>query len=97
MLASRSGRIAPEATAEWAQLRASDATVFVRRCDVADASATRRLLAATAAIAAPLRGVWHAAGVLADGLLPKQTAETLAKVFGPKAHGAWTLQRACAA
>ena len=32
--------------------------------------------------------MWHAAGVLADGLLPRQTAETLRRVYGPKAHGA---------
>ena len=35
------------------------------------------------------QGVWHAAGVLADGLLPKQAAATMARVYGPKAHAAW--------
>ena len=44
-----------------------------------------------------LEGVWHAAGVLADGLLARQTAATLARVYGPKAHGAWALQRGTAA
>ena len=56
----------------------------------------RRLLALTAG-AARLRGVWHAAGVLSDALLARQTAATLARVYGPKAHGAWALQRCTAA
>ena len=40
-------------------------------------------------------GVWHAAGVLADGLLTSQVAGSLARVCAPKTHGACTLQRAC--
>ena len=44
----------------------------------------------------PLAGVWHAAGVLADGVLPSQTGAMAARVYAPKAHGAWTLQAACA-
>ena len=43
-----------------------------------------------------LRGVWHAAGVLSDALLARQTAATLVRVYGPKAHGAWALQRCTA-
>ena len=39
----------------------------------------------------------HAAGVLSDALLARQTAATLARVYGPKAHGAWALQRCTAA
>ena len=46
-----------------------------------------------AASASPA-GVWHAAGVLADGVLPGQTAEGLARVYAPKAHGTWALHRA---
>ena len=40
-------------------------------------------------------GVWNAAGVLADGVLPRQTAQALAHVYAPKADGAWALHRAC--
>ena len=36
-------------------------------------------------------GVCHAAGVLADGVLLKQSANTLARVLAPKAHGASVL------
>ena len=96
VLASRSGALAESAAAEWALLGASGAAVRIARCDAADAAAVRRLLA-SAEGAARLRGVWHAAGVLSDALLARQTAATLARVYGPKAHGAWALQRGTAA
>ena len=96
VLASRSGALARGGAAEWALLGASGAAVRIARCDAADPAAVRRLLAWTAG-AAQLRGVWHAAGVLSDALLARQTAATLARVYGPKAHGAWALQRCTAA
>ena len=40
--------------------------------------------------------MWHAAGVLSDGLLRSQTAATVRRVFAPKAVGAWALQQAAA-
>ena len=97
VLASRSGALARGAAAEWALLGASGAAVRIARCDAADPAAVRRLLLASTAGAAQLRGVWHAAGVLSDALLARQTAATLARVYGPKAHGAWALQRGTAA
>ena len=97
VLASRSGRVGGESAAEWARLRASGASVRLERCDVADPAATRQLLARVQHALPRLHGVWHAAGVLADGLLPQQTAATLQRVFGPKAVAAWGLQRGCAA
>ena len=45
---------------------------------------------------ARLAGAWHAAGVLSDGLLHSQTAQTFKRVFAPKAFGGWSLQAACA-
>ena len=94
VLASRSGALARGAGAEWALLGASGADVRIARCDAGDPAAVRRLLAWPASGALPrLCGVWHVAGVLADALLAKQTAATLARVYGPKAHGAWALQR----
>ena len=46
-------------------------------------------------VLASIAGVWHAAGVLADTVLPKQAAPALARVCAPKAHGAWSLHGAC--
>ena len=63
-----------------------------------NAADARRLLVGARGGGAPaVEGVWHAAGVLADGLLARQTAATLARVYGPKAHAAWSVQRGCAA
>ena len=64
----------------------------MQRCDFAEVAQVRALKAA----AQPhrLSGAWHAAGILADGMLPKQSAATLRHVYAPKAHGAWALQLA---
>ncbi len=45
----------------------------------------------------PLKGVFHLAGLLDDGLLVDMTEESVAKVFAPKASGALHLHRATAA
>jgi thioesterase domain-containing protein/acyl carrier protein len=44
--------------------------------------------------APPLRGVIHAAGVLADGILTEMTLEQFEKPMAPKVAGAWNLHRA---
>eukprot|EP00965_Chrysotila_dentata_P158436 5233263-Pleurochrysis_carterae.AAC.1 len=61
---------------------------LLRRCDVAQAAETRALGSALAASLPPLRGVFHSAGTLADGLLAQQDAARLRRVFAPKAVGA---------
>ena len=91
LLASRSGSMQHNARAEWEALRASDAEARLERCDINEAANLYLLMAWTPALA----GVWHAAGVLADGILPGQAARPLSRVYAPKAQGAWTLQRAC--
>ena len=45
----------------------------------------------------PLRGVVHAAGVLADQLLARMSADDFATAWRPKALGAWLLHRKLAA
>jgi hypothetical protein len=60
------------------------------RCDAAEHHDCRRLLLKEQRIG----GLWHAAGVLSDGLIAKQAASMLQRVFAPKVHGAWALQDA---
>jgi acyl transferase domain-containing protein len=98
VLASRTGVLPVggdgSSTAEVVRLRASAAQVLTERCDAADASETCQLI--SSALPMAVAGVWHAAGVLADGTLPHQDASSLRRVYSPKAHGAVTLQRTCA-
>ena len=92
-LASRSGRLARDMANEWEHVQATIVPTHAQRCDTAETTHVRRvLLSGHAQI--PAIGVWHAAGVLADSVLPKQTAGSLAWVYAPKVHGAWTLQSA---
>ena len=73
--------------ARWPRGPSSASTShFVVRCNISEAAHVRRLLAR-----APLSGVWQLAGVLADGVLHRQSAAALARVCAPKAHGAWSL------
>ena len=74
-------------------LEALGARVEVRRVDVADAEAVRRLGEEIVAELPPLRGIVHAAAVLDDGILGHQTRERFERVFGPKAQGAWNLHQ----
>ncbi|MFI2764039.1 SDR family NAD(P)-dependent oxidoreductase [Streptomyces echinatus] len=87
------GRGAPSAAAErrihaW---RSKGVRVAVHRADVADVRALRRVLTDVNGSLPALRGVVHAAGVLDDGALQRQTAERLRTVMAPKMSGAWNL------
>ena len=93
VLASRSGVLAKGTGAEWEAMQASGASPLIERCDAAEAAHITRLVAG----APSLSGVWHAAGVLADAVLAHQSAPGLARVFAPKADGAWSLHTASAA
>ena len=61
--------------------------------DVAEEADVRRCIGG---LQRPLKGVFHLAGTLDDCLLADLTAESLAKVFAPKARGALNLHRATA-
>ena len=57
--------------------------------DLSSASGVDRLLAMIADDLPPLRGVVHAAGAIADGVLLQQDRAQFERVLGPKASGAW--------
>ena len=87
VLASRSGALASDAAAELDAVQASGTASSIERCDIGESTHVRRLLA----FAPSFAGVWHAAGVLADAVLPKQDALSLSRVYASKVHGAWCL------
>ena len=75
-LYSRSAKLARDvaASAEWGRIRSSRALVSAVSCDAAQMADARRYGAWARHGLPRLRGVWHAAGVLADGVLGKQSA-----------------------
>jgi acyl transferase domain-containing protein/NADP-dependent 3-hydroxy acid dehydrogenase YdfG/acyl carrier protein len=80
--------------AKWLDDLGAGATrVEVVSGDVGLIADARRIVAA-AGVALPLRGVFHAAGVLDDGILSEQTLERFVRVLRPKATGAWNLHQA---
>ena len=71
--------------------RDSDGKVRYVRADVTNFEAMARLITDLEGVDAPLRGVFHAAGVLDDGIFLTQTVERFRRVLEPKTTGAWIL------
>lgn len=89
-------RRAPSAEVEQqlGALRDRGGQVVTVRGDVADLESLRAALAQLPADAPPLRGVIHAAGILADGVLADMTLEQLDRAMLPKVQGGWNLHTA---
>ena len=81
----------PQQDAVLAGLRAHGTQVLVVPADVAERDALVSVLRQIDDLGRPLRGVFHAAGVLDDGVLLQQTRERFERVLRPKVQGAWLL------
>ena len=91
LLASRRGTEAPGAKDLEQELLALGAsTVTIANCDLAEREPLEALLANIPA-EQPLKAVFHAAGVLEDGLIDELTCERLVTAMRPKARAAWHL------
>ena len=86
VLASRRGTL-PELPSEAGRLLGV-------ACDLADEQSVDALVGEIARTSPRLRGVFHLAGVTADGLLATQGVEAMAPAFAAKLDGAWLLDRA---
>ncbi|MCP5425308.1 MAG: type I polyketide synthase [Gammaproteobacteria bacterium] len=82
-----------EAQAILRELADGGAKVTVMTADIADAEQVKELFGEIEKDGPPLRGVFHAAGVLDDGVLAEQTWDRFARVLAPKLLGAWNLHR----
>jgi acyl transferase domain-containing protein/acyl carrier protein len=82
-----------EAQAELGALGSLGAEIRTLRADVADEEALREVLARIGREMPPLRGVFHAAGVLCDATLLRLEPASLAEVARPKVAGALLLHR----
>ncbi len=88
------GRHSPDDRAAQAidAMRGQGARIEVVQADVADRQALESVLeSALASVGDPLRGVFHAAGVLDDGLLASLDERRFRQVLAPKVDGAWNL------
>lgn len=87
------GRSAPseDAARQIQEMEKAGARVATRRCDVGNRADVAALLSGIGDDLPPLRGVFHLAGVLDDGVLREQTRERFDRVMASKALGAWTL------
>ncbi|OBA83041.1 hypothetical protein A9W99_09190 [Mycobacterium sp. 1164966.3] len=90
VLVSRSGGQAAGVAELTERLQAGGAQVSVVGCDVADRDAVADLLAGLDP-RFPLKGVFHAAGVLDDGLIASLTPQRVDTVLRAKVDGAWNL------
>jgi acyl transferase domain-containing protein/NADPH:quinone reductase-like Zn-dependent oxidoreductase/NADP-dependent 3-hydroxy acid dehydrogenase YdfG/acyl carrier protein len=90
VLVSRSGAAAEGVAESVSRLEDAGARVSVVACDVADRDAVAALLAGLDP-RYPLKGVFHAAGVLDDGLVASLTPERVDAVLRAKVDGAWNL------
>ncbi len=92
------GRGAPgdAARAALAEMEAAGATVRAEAAGVGDRAQARRLVERVEAGGPPVGGLVHAAGVLDDGVLLRQTPERFASVLRPKVSGAAHLLEALA-
>ncbi|MFI6093843.1 type I polyketide synthase [Streptomyces sp. NPDC051218] len=90
VLTSRSGPDAADAAMLAAELAGLGAWVRIVACDVADRSALAALLE-TVPAECPLGSVFHAAGIIDDGVIATLTADRLAAVMRPKVDAAWHL------
>lgn len=75
------------------ELRAGGARVVIERADVASMSEVRALLDRIRATMPPLCAVFHAAGVVQDAVLSRETWSAYQNATDPKIAGAWNLHQ----
>lgn len=88
------GQATATAEAAIACLEHQGATIHVVQADISEAATVEQLMAAPAAIAPPLRGIVHAAGVARDGMLDHLTWGDFQAVMAAKVVGTWNLHQA---
>jgi myxalamid-type polyketide synthase MxaB len=93
VLVSRRGPSGP-AEEVVRELRRAGARVEVASVDVSDRQQVDALIERVSEQMPPLAGVFHAAGVLDDGILLQLDAARFRTVMAPKLRGAWNLHQA---
>lgn len=73
------------------ELRANGAEIVTIQGDVAHREDVERAIQTIESKMVPLRGIFHEAGVLDDGVLSQQNWSRFERVMNPKVYGAWHL------
>jgi len=94
ILAGRSGAASVEAKNQMLAFADAGVEVTEERLDVADYASVAAMIERTKGAGVPLRGVFHAAGVVDNSSISSITAEVAANVLAPKLAGAVNLDRA---
>ncbi|OQS16864.1 polyketide synthase [Nocardia donostiensis] len=97
VLVGRSGARSDAARAQLAAWECDGVEVLVERTDITDIAAVRAMIERVHTAEAPLRGVFHAAGVLDDQRITTMDRASLSAVFEPKLLGARALAEALTA
>ncbi|MEU7214106.1 type I polyketide synthase [Nocardia iowensis] len=97
VLVGRQGAATDEAREVLADFAEAGVVVVEERVDVSDYDAVAALIERSNAEGHPLRGVFHAAGVVNNLEIPQITIESLEAIFGPKVAGALNLDNALTA
>jgi epothilone polyketide synthase C len=93
VLASRRGADSPNAAAVTARLEALGAKVVLAKADLSRADDLSALMADLRTMDPPLRGIYHVAGVLDDGMADAMTWTRFRAALAPKLDAAWRLHR----
>ena len=93
VLVGRSGAKSEEAQEFVKTLECSGAKVLALAVDIACETDVGRLMEEIGQRVSPLKGVFHAAGVLDDAPLKDLDEDKFCRVMRPKALGAWNLHR----
>lgn len=94
VLCSRTGVPDDAAKAAIAEMEARGARVTTLPTDATDLDAVNRLIDTATEGGMALRGVFHAAGVIDDALIPDLSDHRMQAVMAPKLLGAWNLHQA---
>ena len=94
VLMGRSGAVTSEQKLALAALEAAGVNVVTARLDIANLDQLSSWMATSGRQLPPIRGVFHAAGVVQDGPFSGLTEQVMRHVLAPKALGAINLHRA---
>ncbi|NLG55085.1 MAG: SDR family NAD(P)-dependent oxidoreductase [Rhodococcus sp.] len=94
VLVGRSGATNDQAREQLQAFTQQGVEVIEERVDVADYDAVAAMIARAAEHSAPLRGIFHTAGIVCNRPIHDITPETLRETFGPKVAGGENLHRA---